>query len=162
MNRTVLVRPVCAADVEHVHRLSNEPSVRDSSFRSAAIPWSEHVSWFEAALVDPALDFYVAEIGGELAGQIRFRVAGAQATVSISVDPRFRGRGVGAALYRHGLASLRKRRAVEEIVAMIKIRNAESIAFFERLGFARRSSESVGGEEALVMTSRPGNEEGGA
>jgi UDP-2,4-diacetamido-2,4,6-trideoxy-beta-L-altropyranose hydrolase len=151
MNEKVTVRKAIPQDVAAIFELSNQPSVRDSSFNSAPIDWMHHIRWFSAATTDPNCGFYVAEIGAVLAGQLRFNRKGDEAVVSISIDPRFRGKGIGAALYRHGLADFRLRHPMLKITAKIKKRNEQSIAFFQHLGFVDSSCERINDEEAVIM-----------
>ena len=79
-----------------IFELSNHPSVREVSFNHSPITWSEHKKWFERMRREPLRGFYVMEIDGALAGQIRFRLEGTLATVSISIDPRYRGMRCGS------------------------------------------------------------------
>ena len=155
-NRALLnVRKALPSDLHPIFELANQSSVREASFRRAPINWEEHVRWFPAMITDPLCGFYVAEIAGSMAGQLRFNRDGDQAVVSISVDPRFRGKGVGAALYSQGLADFRLRHPVRKIIAKIKKRNGQSIAFFQRLGFVDSSCERINDEEAVIMVDYP-------
>jgi ribosomal protein S18 acetylase RimI-like enzyme len=112
---SLIVRKAGPSDIRSIFELANLSSVRDASFRSAPIKWEEHVSWFQAALADPLCGFYVADTGRLLAGQVRFSREGEQAVVSISVNPGFRGKGVGASLYHQGLAHFRLQHPVEAV-----------------------------------------------
>lgn len=156
MSEPVVVRKAAPGDVRTIYELSNQRSVREASFSSDQIDWSEHVKWFEAVLADPCHGFYVAETGGVIVGQIRFRLAGKCATVSVSIDPRYRRGNVGTRLFHGALAAFGAHHPLEEVVARIKKRNMESVAFFRRMGFEPHSSETINGEEAVVMVSRPG------
>ena len=154
MDDSMVVREAGPLDAQAIFKLSNHPSIRKASFNHSPINWKEHLRWFKRVRGDPRCGFYVLEIGGALAGQIRFSLEGARATVSISVDPRYRGRGVGTCLYRQGLAAFEVRYRVKEIVAKIKKLNMESFAFFKGLGFAFDSEECINGQEAVVMVSK--------
>lgn len=161
MNGSMVFRETGPRDVKGIFELSNRPSVRQASFNRAPITWSEHRTWFEKTRREPLCGFYVMEIDGALAGQIRFCSEGTLATVSISVDPRYRGRGVGASLYRQALTAFRALHPVNEVVAKIRKENTESAAFFKRLGFAFHSFEWIDGQEAIVMRSKLENPEVG-
>ena len=149
------VRKALSSDLRPIFELSNQPSVRDSSFNSDPIAWADHVRWFAEATTDSNCGFYIAEIGGALAGQLRFNRQEEQAVVSISVDARFRGEGVGVALFQQGLADFMLTHPVQKIIAKIKKRNKPSITFFQRLGFSISSSERVDEEESVTMVYRP-------
>jgi UDP-2,4-diacetamido-2,4,6-trideoxy-beta-L-altropyranose hydrolase len=151
MHEQVTVRKATPRDIAAVFELSNQPSVRDSSFNSAPIDWKDHTGWYSAATTDPNCGFYIAEIAEALAGQLRFKRKGDEAIVSISIDPRFRGKGIGAVLYRQGLSDFRLRHPVRKIIAMVKRQNGQSIAFFRHLGFVDSTCERINGEEAVIM-----------
>ena len=151
MAAEIRIRQVNDGDIKGIFELSNQPSVRDSSFHGAAISWPEHVRWFLSVTTNPLCGFYVAEKDGMLAGQIRLFSEGHRVIVSISVDPRFRGMGVGASLYHAALDDFRRRWPVRQVIAKIKKRNAHSVAFFKKLGFVLASEELINGEPALVM-----------
>jgi L-amino acid N-acyltransferase YncA len=151
MENKILVRRATAADMEAIFKLSNHPSVRAVSFAAIPISWEEHVSWYRRAILDPACGFYVAEIDGRLSGQLRFYYQDEQITVSISIDPSFRGRGVGSTLYRQSLADFRILHPLDKVIARIKKNNEESLAFFKKLGFQTRSIQLFGGIESYLM-----------
>jgi ribosomal protein S18 acetylase RimI-like enzyme len=92
-------------------------------------------------------------MAGQLAGQVRMSREDAQAVVSISVDPRFQGLGIGSSLYRAALADVRERWQIAKIVARIRKSNTASVAFFKKLGFIPAFEELICGEQALVMVS---------
>jgi UDP-2,4-diacetamido-2,4,6-trideoxy-beta-L-altropyranose hydrolase len=156
----IRIRDVGPSDAKAIFELSNHPSVRKVSFQNAPLQWQEHLRWFEATRTDPLCGFYVAESGSEILGQVRFRLDGARAIVSISIDPRFRGKGLGSMLYYEALSAFRRRHRAEEFVAIIRKSNHDSIAFFRKLGFNAVSTERIGGEEAVIMVSYPGQSGG--
>ena len=68
------------------------------SFSSEPITWPEHQEWFAEGLADPRrLLYMVTTADGEPIGQVRFDLQGdAEAVVSVSIAPEWRGRGCGA------------------------------------------------------------------
>lgn len=134
-----------------IFELSNTPSVRDSSFHPELIPWEDHVRWFEQARSDPESGFYVVEIDGVVAGQVRFNREGESTIVSISVGSSFRGRGIGDILYRDALTEYRRRCPVTKVEAKIRKGNVQSIAFFNKLGFIYARDEIVNDIESVVL-----------
>jgi len=149
--RLRLARP---EDAESVWKLSNEPAVRQASFSSEPIPWDRHVTWFRDRLADPACHFFIAVTDeDELLGQIRFDVEDAAATVSVSLEPRFRGQGYGTEVIGEAARCLFRSSADASCVhACIKPGNAASLAAFQDAGFRENGRESVKGLDALRMT----------
>jgi RimJ/RimL family protein N-acetyltransferase len=151
MDERFCVRKVHNDDLRAVFELSNAPSVRESSFHPALIPWEDHFRWFEKVRADPECGYYVAEINGVVAGQVRFKREGEAAIVSISVGPAFRGRGIGDRLYREAFADYRLGHPVARIEARIRKDNAPSAVFFRKLGFFCMGEAIFNGMESQIL-----------
>lgn len=128
--------------------------MREQSFNSAEVTEREHAEWLSAKLGDGGrCRLYVGELGGEPAGQARVDRSGDRVgEISVSLDARARGRGVGTALItqasRRGAAEL----GLEEILARIKPGNAGSLRAFAKAGY-RYAAESA---EEVVLRWRGG------
>lgn len=127
----VTVRTAIAADCRDIWHWRNQPDIRSASSDTGPIPWEEHVTWFEAALSNPARRLLIGEAGGEAVGVLRFDVAAGTATVSAYLTPAGRGRGIGPQLLMQGEARLKSDHPeVARIEAMIRPGNEPSIAAF--------------------------------
>ena len=132
----LILRPVCKADCHRLWEWANDPVTRAQSFTTANIPWEEHQQWFEKALVDPATLFYLAiNADNQPIGQIRYQLEDAEAVVSVSVAPEYRGRGYGFHLIHLGTQELWGTTAVNCIHAYIKPENDASLRAFSKAGF---------------------------
>ncbi len=72
-----------------------------------------------------------------------------RAQLSISVDKRYRGRGLGQKLLILATEKVFQDSAIECIDAYVKATNAPSQRLFMSAGFHRLSSESIEGQEAI-------------
>jgi RimJ/RimL family protein N-acetyltransferase len=106
------------------------------SFSSETIPYDDHVTWFESKLSNPSCYFYIAEdMNHKPIGQVRYDKEGTEATVSISLDSKFRGKGYGPSLLRLASKRFFGTADVEVIHAYIKEGNEASVVAFKKAGF---------------------------
>ena len=132
----VTLRPATPADGEALWRWRNDPATRRASFDEREIPWAEHARWFADALGRADRRVFVVEADGVAAGTVRLDRAGREASVSISVAPEWRGRGVGTEALRLLCRAEAGEAGLERLVARVKPGNPASRAAFARAGFA--------------------------
>ena len=143
----IVTRPAEMRDVENVFFLSNDPAVRQNSIHQEPIVWDEHVTWFNDAVANPNLMFYVAEtVTGDFVGQVRFLRDKGEWVVSISVSGSFRRRGVGAEIL---LSAMRKSR-IRDFVAFVKAGNAASQNMFAKCGYKSMGTTTLNGESFCI------------
>jgi spore coat polysaccharide biosynthesis protein SpsF len=152
----IKVRRATAADIQAVFVLSNQRSIREKSFRNTSIGWPEHVEWFDRILKDPNCSFYVAEVDGRIAAQVRFSRDGELALVSISVSQDCRRKGVGRQMFQMALKDFKSGHPYDRIVAKIKPENLQSMSFFQGLGFRTEQSERSGQVVVMSLPARCG------
>ncbi len=132
----IKLRQTSAKDCRLIWQWANDPDVRAVSFSSEAIPYEEHVTWFESKLKDPNCHFYIAEHKNlEPVGQVRYDKEGTEAIISVSLDRKFRGKGYGPTLLRFASQKFFKVSDVEMIHAYIREGNEASIGAFKKAGF---------------------------
>lgn len=142
------VRRATARDATLYFSWANEPGVRATAEQPGPISWDEHAAWFARRLADPGSYLFVFAVKGRLVGQVRVEFAGADGTVSYSVDAEHRGQKLGLALLRRALAELRRARpGAWALHGIIRADNAASLRIFERLGFEQTSRETRGETE---------------
>jgi len=113
--------------------------------------------------------FYVAEVDGKIVGYVMSRVEyGASSfdmrrmvrkghIVSIAVLPGYRRRGIGTALMKAALSSLKDHYSCEEVYLEVRVSNEPAIRLYEKLGFQkvrRIPMYYLDGEDAYVMALR--------
>lgn len=148
------VREVTDADCRLLWEWVNDPAVRTSAFRSAPVPWDEHVSWFAARRRDPRCHMYVLEDEHDApVGQVRFDVGvDGVAEIDLSIAAAARGRGYATQGLRLACARVTARGDTTGIRALVKPGNVASLRAFERAGFVVAGAARVGGQEAVVLT----------
>lgn len=147
------LRPLAATDLRLIWEWANEPAVRSGSFEGQPIPWDEHVPWFYERLRDPNTVYWIAEtLEGEPAAQIRFAIEeGHTATISYSLDRRFRGQGLSCALLCKAVYRVAAERGITQIDAYIKPENVASQKAFARAGFDIVGPLGIRGRTALHL-----------
>ena len=139
-------------DVELFWQWVNEPGVRASAFRSAAIPIADHRKWFATRLEDPDCRIWVAIDERETpVGQIRFDIDDQVARVDVSVDARARGRGLGAQLIAAATRLLLEETDIRTVHAEIKRDNIASQQAFADAGYRSEGTIFVHGQEAVLF-----------
>ena len=148
----ISVRTATADDCALLWRWANEPAVRAAAFNSQAIPWDDHVEWFNERLASPDAVIYIAVDDGMPVGQVRFDIDPAGGVqVDVSVAKEHRGRGLGAAALRSAVRAFAARRSAP-IAARIRPENEASLRAFSSAGFVRAGVVRVGDAEAILMT----------
>ena len=84
-------------------------------------------------------------------GQIRYQLAGAEATVSVALAPAQRGRGYGSQIIGLGTEEILKTTQAHLIHAHIKPDNLASVRGFEQAGFTQAGTTDAGGQAALHL-----------
>jgi UDP-2,4-diacetamido-2,4,6-trideoxy-beta-L-altropyranose hydrolase len=145
-------------DCRKLWEWANDPEARAASFSAAPIPWTEHVQWFERKLAARDSHLFVStDPSGALVGVARFDVIEAKtAVISITLDCRWRGKGLGSLLIWMACRKLFSEGAVERVQAWIKPENRASLAAFERAGFEPLGIELEQGQSACkYLLTRP-------
>ena len=89
MKSRLRLRPGSEKDARFYWHLRNEPSVREASFQTKPIPWSEHKRWFSARMANGKTRFFVAESAAKRVGQIRVEPSrNKSAEISLAVAAR--------------------------------------------------------------------------
>lgn len=120
------------------------------SFDTAPIPWESHQQWFSRKLQDPRCHFFlILDAESRPVGQIRLEEAAEEeATVSLSLIPAARGRGLGPQVLRLAAGELFRTTPVRCIHAYIKPDNQRSLRAFQKAGFRWRGRTWIKGQPA--------------
>ena len=140
-NEKVWLRPANLGDAEMILEWTNDPENRAASFSSDLIELPDHIKWFKEKLNNPNNTFFIAhDEEGSPVGQIRFDQEGDAATISVSIAPEHRGKGLGKAIIVLGSQHIFASTNVSHIDAYVKEDNAASQAVFEKAGFEKKDS----------------------
>lgn len=133
--QTVALRPATAEDCRAVWLWRNDDETRRASFDSSFIEYERHQRWFLDSLARPERKIYIVLEGGEPSGVVRLDVTARQGTVSIFLDRRRQGQGIGPRAL-DAVAELAGRDLhLNRLRALIKPDNDASLAAFKRAGF---------------------------
>lgn len=153
----ITLRPVSPAEARLLWRWANDPATRRWSYTRGRISWKSHREWLERKLAAPekARLYIGRDARGRPAGQVRFEMKRAgTAMVSISVDSRFRGQGMGTVLLRAGCLRAAKDLGVRRIVAHVMRANLASRKAFLKAGFRRIRSFTARGIPSQALEFR--------
>ncbi|WP_263820699.1 UDP-2,4-diacetamido-2,4,6-trideoxy-beta-L-altropyranose hydrolase [Salinibacter sp.] len=146
------IRPVQKQDCELLWHWANDPKVRENAYDSDPIPWEDHKEWFEEKLESASSKIYVAEVGSDPIGQIRFDIEEAVAVVDVSVAKSKRGSGYGTMLIERGTRRFLKEAEVERVDAYVKADNSASRKAFEKAGYALKEETRKKGERSYRLS----------
>jgi RimJ/RimL family protein N-acetyltransferase len=132
----IKLRKVSQKDCRLIWKWANDPEVRAESFTSKAIPYSDHVIWYERKINDPHCHLYIAENSDRKpVGQVRLEIEGNDAVISISLDRKFRGKGYGTKIIALASQKIFEISGVNFIHAYTKKGNIPSKSAFQKAGF---------------------------
>lgn len=130
-----------------VFNLSNEPAVRANSFNSEIIEYNNHVQWYENAVSDHNMLFFLIFEGDDFVGQIRFKRGFENVEtciISLSIAEQFRGKGIAMSFLRLGTQKLKENwPGIKNVVAQVKKENIASNKLFVTAGFRQVDSGIV-------------------
>ena len=149
----VRLRPAERGDLCDLWRWRNDPRTRAASFDGSEIALDAHRRWFEETLQRGDCLLYVARVAGGAAGTLRLDVTGAEAAVSITIAPEWRGRGLASAALLALCRTAFEGHGLVRLTAQIKRANRASERAFERAGFSL--AEEHGNVRVLARTAPP-------
>ena len=123
-------------DLEDLIKWRNDENTRKYSFDTKPINPEEHSKWFRNSLANPKRNIFVF-FDKELKklGQIRFDREGDKAEINITVNPEFRGKGIGTLALSKSSNIYFKNFDVKILVAKVKNENIASLKAFKNAGF---------------------------
>lgn len=148
--KNIQLREAELKDIYNVYNLSNEEEVRQNSFNSDKIKFENHEKWFKDKIKDPNNIFLIVESWNNFAGQVRFELEGNEATISISIDKKFRELGLGRNIIENSIEYLKLNVSQIKIVkAYIKEDNKKSLRLFEKMNFKNKENFLMKNQNAL-------------
>ncbi len=152
----ITLRPVRMEDARQLWEWRNDEKVRMHSFDSDAIQWEFHLRWLEERLKSASPGrFWIVDYDSKPVGQVRIDCSSAEeGTISISLDVKARGHGLGVAVIALASREAIRQLALPRLVAMIKSSNQQSLAAFAAAGY-RRSGGGQVKEQACIRMSFP-------
>lgn len=136
MAETLKLKKVEISECDNLFKWRNHPDVRKHSFNTKVISWQEHKEWFYSKIKDPNTKIYVATLGKDKIGVIRFEIEDDSAKVSVNLNPDFLGKGLGSKIIKLGTKKfLQEAKVRKGIAAEIKEDNIASKKVFSKAGY---------------------------
>jgi RimJ/RimL family protein N-acetyltransferase len=147
------IRSAAKEDAEYLFKLANDPGTRKNSFNPKPIEWFEHKSWFSEKLQNPNSNIYIFLLEKQPIGTVRIDKREDETIISVTLDPNYRGLGLGSKIISLGCNEFWKDNE-NAILAYIKKENVGSIKSFEKAGFIYYSTSIVEGVESLILKAK--------
>jgi len=147
------IRSAEKEDAEYLFKLANDPGTRKNSFNPKPIEWSEHKSWFSEKLKDPDSYIYIFTLEKQSIGTVRIDKRKDKTIIGVTLDPNYRGRGLGSKIIRLGCNEFWKDNE-NAILAYIKKDNIGSVKSFEKAGFIYYSESIIEYAESLILIAK--------
>ena len=142
--------------------LRNDPAVREVSFNQQVVTQDEHERWLGQSLASPSRILWIPQDRSlQPLGRVQLDLSHnlLEATISIALDKRSRGRGIGPVVIEKAtemiLSDTGPLASVKRVVANIKPTNTLSCKAFEKVGFEFNAPATVNEEIALRYVRRP-------
>jgi RimJ/RimL family protein N-acetyltransferase len=129
MEKGLYLRLATLEDAKILFEWRNDPQVRAGSHNQAEISFEDHLAWLEGSLANPDRKLYIAEEDGISVGTVRSDWADGTYTLSWTVGPEARGKGVGKRM-----VSLLVKQIREPIRAEVKVGNLASMKISQEAG----------------------------
>ena len=149
-------------DFELLMTLRNDPTVRVASFNQSVVTEAEHQRWLTQALASPRTILWIPQDRNQQSlGRVQMDLSDnlQTATISIALDSKSRGQGLGAVIIEKAaaqiLADSGEFASVSKLIANIKPANTQSCKAFEKAGFEFSAPTTVNEEIALRYIRRP-------
>ena len=149
-NQKISIRKSTKEDGGLLLNWRNEKAVRTQSFDSSEIKLDNHLNWYKTKLEDPNFIFYILELEKQPLGLIKIEIGKKNATIGISIDKNYRGRGFSSKALSIGCKEYFKREE-KPIFAFIKKTNIFSIKTFKSIGFEFLNETLVNGIPSFIF-----------
>ncbi|SBS27423.1 Acetyltransferase (GNAT) family protein [Marinomonas spartinae] len=126
-------------DADCLFEWRNDPETRKASHSTEWVEVADHMQWLKASLSNSNRRLYIAEKKHVSVGTIRADFDNGTWTLSWSVSPRYRNKGIASQML-----ALAVKKFNEPLAAEVKAQNIASIKVAQRAGFIlQREQEGV-------------------
>ena len=147
----IRLRSATLDDAQMLWDLRMEPATRAASQQDSDFSYPHHLKWLKHTLDSPTMAIFILQNTNKVpVGYLRFhRKAAKHAYVSIAVNSKSRGKGIGTAALVWGIRRLFRLWTVEKIVGLIKAENTASQLMVLKAGFTKVGKSQKSGQEIL-------------
>lgn len=124
----------------------NHPEIRKNFFNDKIVSWKEHEAWFRSQREDKNTPIFIAALGKDKIGVIRFETSDNIAKVSVNLNPDHLGKSLGWQVISLGTNEMLKSDArIKNVIAEIKRENIASQKAFVKAGYelGKKSDEKM-------------------
>jgi UDP-2,4-diacetamido-2,4,6-trideoxy-beta-L-altropyranose hydrolase len=155
-------RDASLQDSQMLFALRNDPVVREASFNQSPVTQGEHERWLNQTLASPNRLLWIpTDRSLQPLGRVQMDLSDnlKVATISVALDNRSRGRGLGPVVIEKAtemiLSDSGAYASVGKVIANIKPANSRSCMAFEKVGFEFSTPTTVNEEIALRYVCLP-------
>ncbi|MBC8399226.1 MAG: GNAT family N-acetyltransferase [Flavobacteriales bacterium] len=145
----ITIRDAIKSDVYLLYEWANDKLVREQSFQVNEIKFDEHIKWFNNKISDKNSILYILEVQKKPFCLIRFDITKKAATIGISIDKTYRGKGLAVKALELGCKRYFNNNN-KDILAYIKKKNFSSVKSFERAGFTFSKETEINGIPSVL------------
>lgn len=142
------IRKANINDLNLYFEWTNDSEVRNKSFHSDKITFENHSIWFNKKINDESTQMYVFEYNKNPCGQVRIGIENSTSIIGISIDSKYRGKGLGKTMLEMASREFFKKYNFP-IFAYIKTDNIASVKIFEKAGFNFVCNDSINNKECF-------------
>ncbi len=142
----MLIRKALIIDAKDIYEWRNDNHTRAMSIQNDPVNWKHHLKWFNEILKSDNKYIYIGFFTEkkESCGMARFDIKDGkkEATVSINLNPYWRGKRLSVELLSLAINEFRKINKMT-LLATIKKNNLGSIKCFERCNFVEYKQDAA-------------------
>jgi RimJ/RimL family protein N-acetyltransferase len=133
------LRKAQTSDLDITYQWLNDPLVRQHSFNTEKVNYSDHQEWFLQKIKEANTVYLIFEqYDGIPLGSIRFDLADNKAKINYLIDPKFQGQGLGRTILQDGIRFLlQEHENVKAVYGWVFKKNIASIKIFDKLDFIK-------------------------
>jgi RimJ/RimL family protein N-acetyltransferase len=142
----MFIRDITNSDCNLLFQWANDVTVRNNAVNTSPILWETHEKWFKQRINSADVKFFILEINGTPAGQVRYELNNNFWVIDYSIEINFRGLGYGKFLIKNTLELLKS----FPIMALVKADNLASIKIFEALNFRQTEVKIINNQKFII------------
>ena len=144
-------REATMEDANLYYQWANDEAVRKNSYAQEVISYEDHLAWFKRKIASPDCYFYLFLKEKNPAGQVRIEKKENETVVGISIDSKYRSKGLGSVMLELACADYFAKFPKETIYAYIKESNVPSSAIFKKANFTNEQAVMVSGVKSIKL-----------
>jgi len=138
-------------DVNVYYHWATDELVRENSYVQGEISLEKHIAWFKSKISSSDCFLYFFTDNQIPVVQVRIEKKASEFVIGISIDPKYRGKGLGSIMLNKACADFFFKFLQLRIVAYIKTNNTPSYRIFKKANFIGDQPILVDGVESIKL-----------